>query len=416
MFCEKCGNSLPDGVMFCKRCGNKVERKSLMNESNPRATAAPQPVAPPPVAPQYNAPQYGTPMRPAPKKIPKANIILGTVGLLAGVAMFIVYLTNVHKIGNSEPANSNYGQQSNAAVDTPGGNTGGNAGGNTGGNAGGGGTTQPTTVQTQTYTSEKTGTVFTVPSEGYAQVATNGGSPKTVAAEFKSHEPTEYFNYDSAFIVYPDEPSAEYIRFCLTPKTGSWKTGAKLEHSELCVKGLKPQQSISIKCTVAYLGHILESLLSYDLPDYYKDSEFKIIEADSSGKAVKFYFYVEYRVSGSSSSPYYTYEGVANVIRDAGTGSSGGNTGGGTVTPPSATGETRCGVCLGKGKVSCPNCTNGYLQCPSCHGAQTYYDYAEKRDKVCPRCNGGGTIACTRSGCGGTGYIDCGSCGGDGYY
>lgn len=110
MFCEKCGNSLPDGALFCKKCGNRVE-------GSPGAAPEPQPVAPPPVVPQ--------------KTFPLKYILIPT-GILAAAAVLIAVLVTTLKPRQSVPAaNSGYGQQ------TPGGNIGGNTGGNTNGNTGG---------------------------------------------------------------------------------------------------------------------------------------------------------------------------------------------------------------------------------------------------------------------------------------
>lgn len=406
--CEKCGNTLAAGALFCKRCGNKIGEKAPVVEN----------VAERIFKDEESKPQYGEPVAPVRKKRSlRKTLLIVAGGILAGSTLvfgtlfigLFIWAINVPdtptEIGNVQPS----------PAANAGGNTGGNAVGNTGGNAGDntGGNTAPEPVKSQTYTSEKTGKTFTIPFEGYAQLSYDGGSPESVAAEYNSHEPNNNFKYTSFFNVNCCDP-VEYISFNLTPKSGSWKTGDKLGHSELSSE----TDYIFIKVPTAYLGTILTGLLSKnkDLSGYFKDSEFKIIEADSSGKIVKFYFYTEYKVSGSSDSPYHTLEGVANVVRDAGAGSSGGsggNTGGTGGDIGGGTGTTKCFTCDGKGSKDCPACDGGKVQCRSCNGNGTYYAYGEGIMKRCTNCSGNGSVNCTRSNCMG-GRIECTDCGGDG--
>lgn len=61
MFCENCGNKLPDGAKFCGGCGGKIEPV----QAAPAAVAEPAPASPTPVqtAPSYQ--QAYAPQAPA---------------------------------------------------------------------------------------------------------------------------------------------------------------------------------------------------------------------------------------------------------------------------------------------------------------------------------------------------------------
>ena len=83
MFCQHCGNQLPEGAAFCGNCGNKVA-------SAPTSEAPQQPVYVAPQQPVYVAPQpQVTPVvaPPRPQEDPELNslatntMILGIVGL-----------------------------------------------------------------------------------------------------------------------------------------------------------------------------------------------------------------------------------------------------------------------------------------------------------------------------------------------
>ncbi|MBQ3202523.1 MAG: zinc-ribbon domain-containing protein [Clostridia bacterium] len=88
MFCNKCGNPIPDGSAFCPACGNKIEV----------APVAPAPVVEAPVAPVQ--PVYAAPVapQPAPKKKPNVLliVIIAIVAVLA-VAAALLFLTDAGK-------------------------------------------------------------------------------------------------------------------------------------------------------------------------------------------------------------------------------------------------------------------------------------------------------------------------------
>ena len=436
LVCEKCGNGLKEGALFCKKCGSRVaEKLPAAVESKPQTPPAPQYTAPQYTAPQYTtqqytAPMYGTPVPAAPKKqskwqkAPRKDAAIVSMVLWGGLLVFMVIWFSSLSRSPDEPdvsSGSSYSQSvGNTGGNTGGntvGNTGGNAGGNTGGNVGGntGGYTEPEPVKQQTFTSPKTGTTFTIPDEGYAEIVSNGGSKKTVGAEYTTHTPSEYFPTDTYFTVYVDDTAVSDLNFALSSGSGGWKRGKKLGRSELCLETRKPSNYVSIGCTVAYLTTTLDRLVSSSLPKYYADAEFEVLDADSSGKAVKFWFYLEYKVSGSGK--YYTIEGVGNTVLGAepggggSSGGSGGSSGGGGLTP---SGKTKCGVCNGGGLVNCGSCNDGFNMCPNCNGTGTYYNYAQGRIVNCNRTGcSAGKIQCTK--CRGTGKKECGSCGGDGY-
>lgn len=415
--CQNCGESLEGNLLFCGKCGAKVDKDSP-TVSVPQST----------IRWHDDEPRYGTPVPAAPKKQSKWQKAAPWQRAAAIVSMvvfgvWVVYIVSWSSSPSRSPGEpdvslySSYSQSSNepstSGYDDW--NAGGSADNNTGGNNGdtvigtGVSYTEPEPAQPQTFTSPKTGTTFTIPDEGYAEIV-HKGSRKTVGAIYESHTPGVY-TWDTEFGAYLDENSDKDLSFLLT-SDGSWKTGDRLGFSELVVNGSK-SVDIHIDVTMAYQGKNMNTLVASVYPKYFNDAALEIIEADSSGKNVKFWFYAEYKVTGSGE--FYTIEGVGNAVCDAvpggnSGGSTGGNTGGGLIPP----GKTKCIVCNGGGLVNCGSCTDGYNICPNCNGNGTYYNYAQGRIVNCNRtgCRNG-RIQCSK--CSGTGKKKCGSCGGDGY-
>lgn len=89
MFCNKCGNPIPDGSAFCPACGNKVEA----------APVAPAPVVEAPVAPVQ--PVYAALVAPQPapkkKKNPTLLIVIIAIVALLAVAAALLFLTDAGK-------------------------------------------------------------------------------------------------------------------------------------------------------------------------------------------------------------------------------------------------------------------------------------------------------------------------------
>lgn len=273
--------------------------------------------------------------------------------------------------------------------------------------------TQPETPK-ETYTSTKTGNTFTIPDKGNANILSNNTKEMTVPAENAKHTITQYIKYDNSFHVYVDgltSGSDCFIKFDLQSQSG-WGKGTTYSLSDM-----KNQYVNDIMQQGFYTSKGYNYSFSWEqYGNVFKDAQFTIIDFTPSTGEMKWYFYVKMSGGGTDC----VVEGVAYTVLgekpssssgDSSGGSSSGGSSGGLAKP----GEHKCTICQGKGKVKCTKCDNGFQQCPSCHGAQTYYSYAQKRDVACPRCNGGGSIRCTASGCNGTGYKKCTSCGGDGY-
>lgn len=273
--------------------------------------------------------------------------------------------------------------------------------------------TQPETPK-ETYTSTKTGNTFTIPDKGNANILSNNTKEMTVPAENAKHTITQYIKYDNSFHVYVDgltSGSDCFIKFDLQSQNG-WGKGTTYSLSDM-----KNQYVNDIMQQGFYTSKGYNYSFSWEqYGNVFKDAQFTIIDFTPSTGEMKWYFYVKMSGGGTDC----VVEGVAHTVLgekpssssgDSSGGSSSGGSSGGLAKP----GEHKCTICQGKGKVKCTKCDNGFQQCPSCHGAQTYYSYAKKRDVACPRCNGGGSIRCTASGCNGTGYKKCTSCGGDGY-
>ena len=88
MFCEKCGNQVPDGSKFCEKCGNPIAQA-------PAPQAAQQQPVQPPKAPRQ-------PMSPGVKKA----IIFGGIGVavivIALVALFAFIIPSLNKVDISK--------------------------------------------------------------------------------------------------------------------------------------------------------------------------------------------------------------------------------------------------------------------------------------------------------------------------
>lgn len=111
MFCNKCGNPIPDGSAFCPACGNKIEAAPVAPVAAPvaapapvveapvAAPAAPAPVVESPVAPVQ--PVYAAPVAPQPapkkKKNPTLLIVIIAIVALLAVAAALLFLTDAGK-------------------------------------------------------------------------------------------------------------------------------------------------------------------------------------------------------------------------------------------------------------------------------------------------------------------------------
>ena len=268
--------------------------------------------------------------------------------------------------------------------------------------------TIPETVK-ETFTSSKTGNTFNVPNKKSANILLNNTKKMTVPAENKKQTINNTIKYDNTFYVYVDglaSGSDCFLKFDLQSQN-SWGKGTTYSLSDM-----KEQYVNAIMQQGFYTSKGYNYSFSWEkYGNVFKDAQFKIIDYTKSTGEMKWYFYVKMSGGGTDC----VVEGVAHTVlgensNSSSGGSSGGGSSGGTVKP----GGHQCGVCRGKGLVKCTKCDNGFQQCPSCHGAKTYYSYAQKRDVACPRCNGGGSIKCTRSDCVG-GYKKCMSCDGHGY-
>ena len=93
MFCNKCGNQLPDGVAFCNKCGNqlKPQQTTSVNQS---AGVAPQAQA----QSYANANTVGTAVAPqgvttTKSKITTAGIVGRIAAIIAAICMFLPWVS-----------------------------------------------------------------------------------------------------------------------------------------------------------------------------------------------------------------------------------------------------------------------------------------------------------------------------------
>ena len=100
MFCEKCGNSIAQGISFCSNCGHPVNNA-------PQQSGVPQQYGNQPQ--QYgNQPQYAPQFNPYQQMqrrggVPKLAIILGSVA--AAVVILVVILVAVNRTGGNIEGN-----------------------------------------------------------------------------------------------------------------------------------------------------------------------------------------------------------------------------------------------------------------------------------------------------------------------
>lgn len=71
----------------------------------------------------------------------------------------------------------------------------------------------------------------------------------------------------------------------------------------------------------------------------------------------------------------------------------------------------KCGVCNGKGKVSCMRCSGGKIDCQDC-GGDGRVNLSLEDETTCFKCRGAGKVDCPT--CNGSGEKSCTFCGGDG--
>ncbi len=379
MFCSNCGKQINDGSRFCEFCGAQTSR-SIETQSDAR-TQMPQV--------QMNA---------QPAKKPVNKRLINRIAMIVSILAFGVVIALPIIALNNSPSYEN-----------PYNNSGGYIGGGTSKpQSSSSSKPQQTIPETpkETYKSSKTGNTFTVPDKGNANILCNNTKKMTVPAENAKHTG----KYDNSFYVYVDglaSGSDCFIKFDLQSQSG-WGKGTTYSLSDM-----KEQYVNQIMQQGFYTSKGYNYSFTWEkYGNVFKDAQFTIIDFYPSTGEMKWYFYVKMSGGGTEC----IVESVAHtVLGEKPSSSSGGNSSGGSSGGTVKPGGHQCGVCRGKGLVKCTKCDNGYQQCPSCHGTKTYYSYAQKRDVVCPRCNGGGSIRCTASGCNGTGYKKCTSCGGDGY-
>ena len=86
MFCQKCGNQLPDDAVFCTQCGTPVEQPV---EQAVQPPVAEESVVPQEVAEAFAQPQFAAPAKPR-KKISKQTLI--RIGSAAAAVVLVVAL------------------------------------------------------------------------------------------------------------------------------------------------------------------------------------------------------------------------------------------------------------------------------------------------------------------------------------
>ena len=392
--CPNCGESLAGNLLFCGKCGAKVEKDSVAVQSAPQSAfrwhdeEEQKYGAPAPAAPQKQTKWQQAPTWRKVGTIVSCSLFMGLlVYILCGIVLRRSdepYAPSDNYSSSSKSSTGGYNDWSydwDTSSDTDWNN------GYTGGN------TEPEPVKQQKFTSPKTGTTFTIPEQGHAVLARGG----TVNASYQTYEPNDSYFYVN---------NKEVVIHIISP-SGGWKAGLKFGYSDLCFR--HSDNYIMLDYPFAYLGKSFNGLFSSVYPEYFNDAAFEVIEA--SGNNVVFWFYAQYKVSGSGE--FYTIEGVGNVVLGGSSGgSSGGNTGGSWDIGTDTSGGMTCGVCIGSGMVNCSGCVDGYNSCPNCNGSGTYYVWGEGHSTWCTRCNGGGKIQCSR--CFGSGKVTCISCGGDG--
>lgn len=365
MFCKKCGYQLNETDKFCPKCGEKTYPADQGQ----------------PMQQQSGSSSFGEKIRKLNEKLPLKIVVPAALALLL-IIVGVAALSggNDDRIAQTGGSPSS---QSSSKKDKAKKNEDDRDSRKKDSSSKKSSDAKPSSKK-ETYTAPS-GNVFTIPSEGYAQVLVDG-TEETVPVKYNSHEPTDANNYDRYIMVYLDgnasSSSERNIIYSVNTEVKDWSKGSSLYLDEMCSDMNHIDVEGYYREYLSYLGTYSEFLHSTHSKSKFDESELTVI--DLSGDELKFYF--KLKISPDDT---HTFEGVGHAVLDANAGS-GGNSGGGAVPVPAPSfgGTEKCAVCRGTGicsvcdgsgqtwgwkqKVRCSNC-NGTAICPFCTGGYVSY-------------------------------------------
>lgn len=163
-----------------------------------------------------------------------------------------------------------------------------------------------------TYTSDRTGAVFALPAQGYANMLVDGAEV-TLPAIYKYHEPTNDWRFDRSIIISLDgrekRPNVSITFYKITGDT--WRKGALFTIADFGTADENVTLTGVYSCHIEELDRDSDIIATHLNADYFDDVELRVLDVDDSG-GVTLYFYVKAHDDTAS----HEYEGVLSAALD----------------------------------------------------------------------------------------------------
>ncbi len=163
-----------------------------------------------------------------------------------------------------------------------------------------------------TYTSDRTGAVFALPVQGYANMLADGAEV-TLPAICKYHEPSGDWRFDRSIIISLDgrekRPNVNITFYKITGDT--WRKGAHFTIADFGTADENVTLTGVYSCHIEELDRDSDIIATHLNADYFDDVELRVLDVDDSG-GVTLYFYVKAHDDTAS----HEYEGVLSAALD----------------------------------------------------------------------------------------------------
>lgn len=163
-----------------------------------------------------------------------------------------------------------------------------------------------------TYTSDRTGAVFALPAQGYANMLVDGAET-TLPAICKYHEPSDDWRFDRNIIISLDgrekRPNESITIYKITGD--SWQKGALFTIADFGTADENVTLTGVYSCHIEELDRDSDIIATHLNADYFDDVELRVLDVDDSG-GVTLYFYVKAHDDTAS----HEYEGVLSAALD----------------------------------------------------------------------------------------------------
>lgn len=161
----------------------------------------------------------------------------------------------------------------------------------------------------ETYTSDRTGAVFALPAQGYANMLVDDAEA-TLPAIYKYHEPTNDWHFDRNIIISLDgkekRPNVSIIFYKITGDT--WQKGAVFTIEDFGTSDENVALTGVYNYRIEELDRDSETVATHLNADYFDDVELRVLDVDD-GDGVTLYFYVSTHDDTQS----HEYEGVMSA-------------------------------------------------------------------------------------------------------